>query len=110
MFYLELTPFTLQLPNINKLGIALIGGPTLDEEGNAQQLILQHLVDEDDVIREAKNRTVPYELAALLLKFMKGEESEQEITFVNSYIKTFNEDLNLKAKEIVEEEEENTEE
>ena len=81
MLQIEIEKFTLELPNVNKLGIKLLDNPYLNEDGQLVQMIYQTLsrdievgVDENNepilqtVVVEEKNREVPAELTGLINK------------------------------------------
>lgn len=110
MLEIEINPFTLELPNVNKLGIKLLDNPYLDKEGNLVQLIYQTLSREVDngekdeegnvilqkVIVEEKNREVPAGLTGLINKFIDGTITTEEKAFITQFVQTFNDKIVIK--------------
>ena len=95
MLEIPITPFELKLPNVNTLGIKLIGNPFKNEEGEDVQTILQILKDDEGVVRESKNRDVPVAIAELVIKFTTGTITTEEKAFATQFAKTFNENINI---------------
>ena len=109
MLQIEIEKFTLELPNVNKLGIKLLDNPYLNKDGQLVQMIYQTLsrdieigIDENNepilqtVVVEEKNREVPAELTGLINKFITGTISSEEKAFVTQFVQQFNNKIIIK--------------